>query len=200
MLSIRVGGAQSALEVVAKLRVWVPATSLGGVESLVEHRYTVEGPTRPTPPDLLRLSVGLEHEDDLFDDLARGAAHEAARRDVHDAARARRRRGAARRRARRRRLRCRRSSRGTIRRADWDAPDPDDPALDLELRARRRRVPRVDRSRRGGRAAVEPAGRSCAATSTSATCSSSRRAACRSCRPRSSSAARTDRRRHASAS
>ena len=67
MLAIRV---TSPLEVIRKLRVWVPATSLGGVESLVEHRFTVEGPTSPTPPDLLRLSVGLEHEDDLFDDLA----------------------------------------------------------------------------------------------------------------------------------
>jgi len=70
MLSIQVGGgAERALEVVKRLKVWVPATSLGGVESLVEHRYTVEGPTTPTPPDLLRLSVGLEHEGDLLDDL-----------------------------------------------------------------------------------------------------------------------------------
>ena len=75
MLSIRVGGgAAAALDVIERLRVWVPATSLGGVESLVEHRYTVEGPDTPTPPDLLRLSVGLEHEDDLFEDLAPGAA------------------------------------------------------------------------------------------------------------------------------
>jgi cystathionine gamma-synthase len=70
MLSIQLGGgADRALAVVKRLRVWVPATSLGGVESLVEHRYTVEGPTTPTPPDLLRLSVGLEHESDLLDDL-----------------------------------------------------------------------------------------------------------------------------------
>jgi cystathionine gamma-synthase len=67
MLSIRV---PQPLALVAKLRVWVPATSLGGVESLVEHRATVEGPTSPTPADLLRLSVGLEHVDDLYDDLA----------------------------------------------------------------------------------------------------------------------------------
>jgi cystathionine gamma-synthase len=67
MLSIRV---PDPLALVAKLRVWVPATSLGGVESLIEHRATVEGPTSPTPKDLLRLSVGLEHEDDLFEDLA----------------------------------------------------------------------------------------------------------------------------------
>jgi cystathionine gamma-synthase len=70
MLSIRVGGGPDvALGVIRRLRLWVPATSLGGVESLVEHRYTVEGPNTPAPPDLLRLSVGLEHADDLFDDL-----------------------------------------------------------------------------------------------------------------------------------
>jgi cystathionine gamma-synthase len=70
MLSIRVGGGvAAALHVLSRLAVWVPATSLGGVESLIEHRYTVEGPGTPTPPDLLRLSVGLEHEDDLFEDL-----------------------------------------------------------------------------------------------------------------------------------
>ena len=71
MLSVRTGGgAERALAVVKKLRVWLPATSLGGVENLVEHRASVEGPNSPTPADLLRLSVGLEHEDDLFDDLA----------------------------------------------------------------------------------------------------------------------------------
>nr|HEX4317564.1 aminotransferase class V-fold PLP-dependent enzyme [Kofleriaceae bacterium] len=71
MLSILTGGgAARALAVIGKLRVWVTATSLGGVESLVEHRASVEGPDTPTPPDLLRLSVGLEHADDLFDDLA----------------------------------------------------------------------------------------------------------------------------------
>jgi len=70
MLSIQVGGGVArALEVIKRLSVWVPATSLGGVESLIEHRYTVEGPNTPTPPDLLRLSVGLEHEDDLLADL-----------------------------------------------------------------------------------------------------------------------------------
>ena len=71
MLSICVPG---ALDVVRRLRVWVPATSLGGVESLVEHRYTVEGPDSPAPPDLLRLAVGLEHVDDLFDDLREALA------------------------------------------------------------------------------------------------------------------------------
>lgn len=70
MLSIQVGGgAERALAVIKRLEVWVPATSLGGVESLVEHRFTAEGVGTPTPPDLLRLSVGLEHAGDLLDDL-----------------------------------------------------------------------------------------------------------------------------------
>jgi len=73
MLSIRVGR-RDPLAVVRKLRVWLPATSLGGVESLVEHRASVEGPTSPTPKDLLRLSVGLEHEEDLFEDLRQALA------------------------------------------------------------------------------------------------------------------------------
>ncbi len=75
MLSIRVGGgAVRALDVIRKLRVWVPATSLGGVESLVEHRFSVEGPGTPTPDDLLRLAVGIEHLDDLLDDLTQALA------------------------------------------------------------------------------------------------------------------------------
>ncbi|MDQ3366604.1 MAG: PLP-dependent aspartate aminotransferase family protein [Myxococcota bacterium] len=75
MLSIQVGGGpEVAIGVVQALAVWLPATSLGGVESLIEHRYTVEGATTPTPPDLLRLSVGLEHEDDLFEDLRQALA------------------------------------------------------------------------------------------------------------------------------
>jgi cystathionine gamma-synthase len=73
MLSIRVGD-RDPLDVVRKLGVWLPATSLGGVESLVEHRASVEGPTSPTPKDLLRLSVGLEHEEDLFEDLRQALA------------------------------------------------------------------------------------------------------------------------------
>ncbi|MBA2544737.1 MAG: aminotransferase class V-fold PLP-dependent enzyme [Deltaproteobacteria bacterium] len=75
MLAIRTGGgAERALAVIRKLRLWVPATSLGGVESLVEHRYTVEGANTPTPQDLLRLAVGIEHVEDLFDDLAQALA------------------------------------------------------------------------------------------------------------------------------
>lgn len=72
MLSIRVrGGLASALEVLRLVRLWAPATSFGGVESLVEHRATVEGPTSGIPADLLRLSVGLEDLEDLYQDLSR---------------------------------------------------------------------------------------------------------------------------------
>jgi cystathionine gamma-synthase len=75
MLSIQVGGgAARALEVIKRLRVWIPATSLGGVESLIEHRHTIEGPHTTAPSDLLRLSVGLEHEADLLDDLVAALA------------------------------------------------------------------------------------------------------------------------------
>jgi cystathionine gamma-synthase len=70
MLSLRVkGGAAAAVAVAAKVRVWKRATSLGGVESLIEHRASVEGPASPCPPDLLRLSVGLESALDLIGDL-----------------------------------------------------------------------------------------------------------------------------------
>jgi cystathionine gamma-synthase len=72
MLSIRVkGGEQAAIDAAAKVELWKRATSLGGVESLIEHRASIEGPTSPVPSDLLRLSVGLEAVDDLYDDLDR---------------------------------------------------------------------------------------------------------------------------------
>jgi cystathionine gamma-synthase len=75
MLSIRVaGGAPEALAVAGRLRLWARATSLGGVESLVEHRASVEGPGSLAPPDLLRLSVGLEAADDLLADLREALA------------------------------------------------------------------------------------------------------------------------------
>jgi cystathionine gamma-synthase len=68
MLSIRPKGREAAaIATAAKVELWKRATSLGGVESLIEHRGSVEGP--PCPTDLLRLSVGLEHPDDLFSDL-----------------------------------------------------------------------------------------------------------------------------------
>ena len=70
MLSFRpVGGATAAQRVVAALRVFKNATSLGGVESLVEHRAPVEGPDTNVPPDLIRLSIGIESVDDLVADL-----------------------------------------------------------------------------------------------------------------------------------
>ena len=65
------GGRAAALAVAARLELFTLATSLGGVESLVEHRASAEGPGSTTPDDLLRLSVGLEHPDDLAADLAR---------------------------------------------------------------------------------------------------------------------------------
>src|SRR5579872_2720528 len=71
MLSIRVkGGADAAIAAAARVAIWKRATSLGGVESLIEHRASVEGPDTPVPPDLLRLSVGIEDPQDLIDDLS----------------------------------------------------------------------------------------------------------------------------------
>lgn len=70
MLSFCVhGGRDEAFAVAARLRLFARATSLGGVESLVEHRASVEGPHGVSPESLLRLSVGLEHADDLIADL-----------------------------------------------------------------------------------------------------------------------------------
>jgi cystathionine gamma-synthase len=70
MLSIRVrGGEAAAISAAANVKLWKRATSLGGTESLIEHRASVEGVGTPAPPDLLRLSVGLEHVDDLIADL-----------------------------------------------------------------------------------------------------------------------------------
>ena len=70
MLSIRVeGGAEAAIATAARVAVWQRATSLGGVESLIEHRASIEGADSPAPPDLLRLSVGIEDPDDLVADL-----------------------------------------------------------------------------------------------------------------------------------
>jgi cystathionine gamma-synthase len=70
MLSMRLrGGEAAAIAAAARMRVWKRATSLGGVESLVEHRSSIEGATSPCPPDLLRFSVGLESIDDLIADI-----------------------------------------------------------------------------------------------------------------------------------
>src|SRR6202035_1406064 len=70
MLSIRVhGGAEAAIRAAARVEIWKRATSLGGVDSLIEHRASVEGADSPAPPDLLRLSVGIEDTGDLIADL-----------------------------------------------------------------------------------------------------------------------------------
>jgi cystathionine gamma-synthase len=75
MLSFQVrGGREAALGVAAKVGLITRATSLGGVESLIEHRASIEQPGTKTPDNLLRLSVGLEHPDDLVDDLAQALA------------------------------------------------------------------------------------------------------------------------------
>jgi len=71
MLSFLVrGGREEALRVTARTKVIVRATSLGGTESLIEHRASSEGPNSRTPQNLLRMSVGLENTQDLLEDLA----------------------------------------------------------------------------------------------------------------------------------
>ncbi len=71
MLSVQLhGGREAALAFAGKLQLFTNATSLGGCESLIEHRASVEGADTATPQNLLRLSVGLEHVDDLIADLA----------------------------------------------------------------------------------------------------------------------------------
>ena len=70
MLSIRArGGEAAAIATAAHIQLWKRATSLGGVESLIEHRASIEGPGTPCPPDLLRLSAGIEDVEDLYADL-----------------------------------------------------------------------------------------------------------------------------------
>jgi cystathionine gamma-synthase len=70
MLSFRVkAGREAAIAVVGRTRLFTRATSLGGVESLIEHRASSEGPGSRTPQELIRLSIGLEHPDDLIQDL-----------------------------------------------------------------------------------------------------------------------------------
>lgn len=70
VLSLMVkGGAAIADEVISRLKYFTHATSLGGVESLIERRAAVEGPDSKTPPNLLRVSVGLENSEDLIEDF-----------------------------------------------------------------------------------------------------------------------------------
>ena len=76
MLSFEVkGGKTSAMALAAHVEIFTRATSLGGVESLIEHRASIEGPDSKTPQGLLRVSVGLENAGDLIDDLASALTH-----------------------------------------------------------------------------------------------------------------------------
>jgi len=75
LLSLLVrGGFEDAKRLCTRLKVIVPTTSLGGVESLAEHRKTVEGPASPVADNLVRLSIGIEHVDDLIADLGQALA------------------------------------------------------------------------------------------------------------------------------
>jgi cystathionine gamma-synthase len=75
MVSFRLaGGREHALRVAGRVRLFLNATSLGGCESLIEHRASVESAHSTTPPDLLRASIGLEHPDDLIADLLQALA------------------------------------------------------------------------------------------------------------------------------
>lgn len=75
MMSIEVrGGEVEAFRLCGAVRLFTHATSLGGTHSLIEHRASVEGAATKSPPNLLRLSVGLEHPDDLIEDLEQALA------------------------------------------------------------------------------------------------------------------------------
>ena len=78
LVSFRVVDEAAARAVVAELRVFRNATSLGGVESLVEHRAPIEGPGTPVPDDLVRLSLGIEDAGDLITDLTQALARAGA--------------------------------------------------------------------------------------------------------------------------
>jgi cystathionine gamma-synthase len=70
LLSMQVRGGQAeAFKVAGAVKIFTHATSLGGTHSLIEHRASVEGPNTRSPQNLLRLSIGLEHPDDLIEDL-----------------------------------------------------------------------------------------------------------------------------------
>jgi len=77
MLSLQVaGGEAAAMRVAARVQLFTRATSLGGVESLIEHRASIEPPGSSTPRDLLRLSIGIEDVRDLIDDLEQALSEE----------------------------------------------------------------------------------------------------------------------------
>jgi Fe-S cluster biogenesis protein NfuA len=84
MLSIRHKfGEAAAIATAARVAVFKRATSLGGVESLIEHRASVEGPSTPVPLDLLRLSIGLENPRDLIADLEQALERSGAAEPAH---------------------------------------------------------------------------------------------------------------------
>jgi cystathionine gamma-synthase len=68
------GGKTEAMQVAGNVHTFIRATSLGGTHSLIEHRASIEGPQSTTPPNLLRLSIGLENSEDLIEDLAQSLA------------------------------------------------------------------------------------------------------------------------------
>lgn len=71
MMSAQIkGGRENAMAVAARVKVFTRATSFGGPHSLIEHRASVEEPGTKTPDNLLRMAIGLEHVDDLIEDLA----------------------------------------------------------------------------------------------------------------------------------
>lgn len=75
LLSFQVRGNQDrAMAVAANVKIFIRATSFGGAHSLIEHRASIEAPGTTTPPNLLRLSIGLENADDLIEDLAQALA------------------------------------------------------------------------------------------------------------------------------
>jgi cystathionine gamma-synthase len=78
MLSFQVrGGREAAIAVAARVRLFTRATSLGGLHSLIEHRASIEGRESKTPQNLLRVSIGLEHPDDLIADLQQALRQDA---------------------------------------------------------------------------------------------------------------------------
>ncbi len=76
MLSIQVGADRAeSMAIAGRLKIFTQATSLGGTESLIENRASVEGPGTRAPENLLRISIGLEHVDDLLEDFEQALSH-----------------------------------------------------------------------------------------------------------------------------
>jgi cystathionine gamma-synthase len=75
MMSVLVrGNRDDAMAIAARVKVFIRATSFGGPHSLIEHRASIEAAGTKTPENLLRLSIGLEHAEDLIDDLDQALA------------------------------------------------------------------------------------------------------------------------------